>query len=63
MEQVARATNLRAASQKPKIGCLILRATYVSFVLSALQVRYVVVHFTHSARTCLGIIHWNASGK
>ena len=62
MEQVARATNLRAA-QQPYENWMLDRAFDLRVVRAKCALSTAIVHFTHSARTCLGIMHWDASGK
>ena len=58
MEQVARATNLRAAHQ-PYEYWMFDRACELRVVRpnSSSSTCTTVVHFTHSARTCLGMMH------
>ena len=62
MEQVSRATNLRAAHQ-PYGNWMFDRACDLHVVRAKCVSSTAVVHFTHSARTCLGIIHLDASGE
>ena len=62
MEQVARATNLRAAHH-PYENWMFDRACDLRVVRAKCSLSTTVVHFTHSARTCLGIIPWDASEK
>ena len=62
MEQVARAINLRAAYQLYGNWMFDL-ACDLRVVCAKCSLSKTVVHFTHSAGTYLGIIHWNASGR
>ena len=62
MEQVARATNLRDAHQ-PYENWMFDRACDLRIVRAKCASSTAVVHFTRSARSYLGIIHWDASGK
>ena len=62
MEQVARATNLRATHQ-PYENWMFGRAFNLRVVRAKCASSTVIVHFTHSARTSLRIMHLDASGK
>ena len=62
MEQVARATNMLTAHQ-PYENWMFDPACDLRVVRAKCASSTTVVHFTRSSRTCLGSIHWDATGK